>query len=276
MNRSVLILTSLLLCFSVGLSLAEDGTAPTQPTVTVVTAMGVSASVTFEGDYGPSRLEGSLVGMPDEPMRAREGSQTKEIGLRQLQELQRTPLGVGADAASTYQLSLFSGESFILQPEKSEPSGPQPAAITRTMQTVSIPKGVIELKTELFGIVRIPFPKVLQLTVQPIHGTLREAPSVPLPLQVLDGLTLSVPFHRVTNFRRDPMGGTATVSFGIAEGVTGHVKSMPQGEIVVRTPDGEERRIPLGEIVQYNVEGLLNVASNSPSGNAASASPPQQ
>src|SRR5207247_1018669 len=125
---------------------------------------------------------------------------------------------------------------------------------------------VVELKTELFGVVKIPFPKLLQLTVQPIRGALRVVPNVPLPLQVLEGLTLSVPFPRVTNFRWDPLGGTATVSFGIAEGVTGRVKAMPQDAIVVRMADGEERRIPLSEVVQYNVEGPINVASNPSSG----------
>jgi hypothetical protein len=263
--KRILSVTACLLLLTTGFASAEVS-APGQaaePLVTVVTAVGVQASVTFEGDYGPSRLEGSILLLPDEPIRAREGKQTKEIPLRQLQELQRTPLGVGPDAVSTYQLSLFSGESYILQPDKTEPpAGPQPAAVTRMMQVASVPKGVVELKTELFGVVRIPFPKLLQLTVQPIRGTLREAPDVPLPLQVLEGMTLNVPFQRITNFRRDPMGGTATVSFGIAEGVTGRVKSMPTGAILVRMPDGTERRIPLGEIVQYNLEGPISVAVN--------------
>lgn len=242
---------------------ADTAPGAQERVVTIVTAAGVSVSVSFEGDYGPSRLEGSLVSLPDEAIQAREGKLTKAIPLRQIQELQRTPLGVGPDALSTYQLSLFSGESYILQPEKSEPpAGPQPAAVTRMMQVVSVPKGAIELKTELFGVVRIPFPKLLQLTVQPINGTLREAPAVPLALQVLQGMTLSVPFQRITSFRRDPLGGTATVSFGIAEGVTGRVTSMPPGEIVVRTPDGQERRVPLAEIVQYNLEGPVTMAVN--------------
>jgi hypothetical protein len=261
-----------LLLLSAALAHAETAAPPpaqAEPMVTVVTAMGNLASVTFQGDYGPSRIEGSLVALPEEPIKARAGKQVnaREIPVRQLQELVRTPLGVGADATSTYQLTLFSGESYILQPKEAEPSGPQPAAVTRTLQTVSVPQGTVELKTELFGVVKIPFPKLLQLTVQPIHGALRLAPNVPLPLEVLDGLMLSVPFPRVTNFRWDPLGGTATVSFGIAEGVTGRVKVMPQDAIVVRMADGEERRIPLAEVVQYTVEGPINVASNpSPGG----------
>ncbi len=247
---------------------AAPAKAPAEPMVTVVTAAGVSASVTFEGDYGPSRIEGTLVSLPDEPIKAREGRQTKEISVRHLQELQRTPLGVGKDAVSTYQLSLFSGESYILQPDKTEPAGAQPVAITRTLQVASVPKGLVELKTEMFGVVRIPFPKLLQLTVQPIHGVLRAAPAVLLPLQVLENLSLSVPFSRVTNFRRDPLGGTTTVSFGVAEGVTGRIVAMPAGIVVVRTADGEERRIPLSEVVQYTLEGPLNVAAAAPAGDA--------
>jgi len=190
--------------------------------------------------------------------------------VRHLQELQRTPLGVGADAASTYQLTLFSGESYIVQPEKSEPpTGAQPAGMPRTLQVVSVPKEEVELKTALFGVIRIPFPKLLQLTVQPIRGVLREAPQVSLALQVLPSMTLSVPFQRVTNFRRDPLGGTATVSFGVAEGVTGKISTMPAGNIVVRTSDGEERRIPLSEVVQYNLEGPTNVATEPASSGAA-------
>lgn len=261
MKRSYLVVASCFLFLSVGSVPAQSApsSAGDQTTVTVVTAAGISASVTFEGDYGPSRIEGSLVSMPDEPIRAREGKATREIGLRQLQELQRTPLGVGPDALSTYHLSLFSGESYILQPDKTEPpSGPQPEAITKTLQVASVPKGAIELKTELFGIIRIPFPKLLQLTVQPIHGTLREAPTISLPLQVLNNLTLMVPFPRVTSFRRDPMGGTTTVSFGMAEGATGRVQAMPAGMLVVRTTDGEERRIPLSEVVQYNIDSPIN------------------
>jgi hypothetical protein len=258
-------------------SVSAEEIAPSkaaEPVVSVVTAMGVQASVTFEGDYGPSRLEGSLVALPEEPIQAREGKLTKAIPVRLLQELQRTPLGVGPDALSTYQLTLFSGETYILQPDKSEPAaGPQPAAITRIMQVASVPKGAIELKTELFGVVRIPFPKLLQLTVQPVNGTLREAPSVPVPLQVLEGVILSVPFQRITNFRRDPMGGTATVSFGIAEGVTGKVSSMPAGSILVRTPDGRERRIPLAEIVQYTLEGPITLAVNPAPAGPASGEP---
>src|SRR3954451_1537722 len=117
MRCSWLLVVSSLLLFSAGFALAEPaaGTSnpPAEPMVTVVTAMGISASVTFQGDYGPSRLEGSLISLPDEPIKARTGSQTKEIAVRQLQELQRTPLGVGPGATSTYQLSLFSGESYI-------------------------------------------------------------------------------------------------------------------------------------------------------------------
>jgi hypothetical protein len=234
----------------------------------VVTSAGVSASVTFQGDFGPTRIEGYLVGMPDEPIRAREGKQVKEIGLRYLQELIRTPLGVGADALSTYNLSLFSGETYILQPDKTEPPpGAQPAAITRTLQVVSIPQGAVELKTAMFGVVRVPVPKLLQLTVQPIRGTLREAPPVPIPLQVLENLTLTVPFNRITNFRRDPMGGTTTVSFGIAEGATGRVKTLPADPIVLRMSDGEERRIPLSEVIQYSLEGTL--PAERPSGTVA-------
>jgi hypothetical protein len=265
MHRFGLLVASCLIAFSSGSVRAQtEATAPAgEPMVTVVTATGVSASVTFEGDYGPNRIEGSLISLPAEPIRAREGKQEKEIGLRNLQELQRTPLGVGPDALSTYQLSLFSGESFILQPDKSEPpAGPQPAAITRTLQVVSVPKGAVELKTEIFGTVRIPFLRLLQITVQPIRGTLREAPSVPIALQVLQDLTLTVPFHRITNFRRDMMGGTTTVSFGVAEGVTGRVPAMPEGALVVRTPDGQDRRIPLAEVVQYTLEGPITVAAN--------------
>ncbi len=263
-----LILGCLLTLTVTGASAQEEASAAAGgPTVSVVTAAGVSASVTFEGDYGPNRIEGSLVSLPAESIQAREGKQTKEIGLRNLQELQRTPLGVGADAMSTYQITLFSGESYILQPDKSEPpSGPQPAAMTRTLQVVSVPKGAVELKTALFGVIRIPFPKLLQITVQPIRGTLQEAPPVPIPLQVLQNLTLTVPFDRVTNFRRDPLAGTTTVSFGIAEGVTGRVATMPEGMLVVRTPDGQDHRIPLSEVVQYNLEGSLKVAKNGAGG----------
>jgi hypothetical protein len=237
---------------------AEEAAKPAadSPTVTILTASGVSVSVTFQGDYGPNRIEGTLLSLPTEPIRAREGKQVRDIELRHLQELQRTPLGVGPDALSTYSLQMFTGESFVLQPDKSEsPAGPQPVTITRTMQVVSVPKGMVELKTELFGVLRIPFPKLLQLTVQPIHGTLREAPSIPLPVEVLPELTLMVPFQRLTNFHRDPMGGTTTVSFGAAEGATGRIKQMPEGGLVVRTADGEERRIALSEVVEYNVEG---------------------
>jgi hypothetical protein len=278
MRRSCLIIAHSLLLLSAGLARAENAapTAPAEPMVTVVTAMGNVASVTFQGDYGPSRIEGSLVALPEEPIKAREGKQVKEIPVRQLQEMQRTPLGVGPDATSTYQLSLFSGESFILQPKEAEPSGPQPVAVTRTMQTVSVPKAAVELKTELFGVVKIPFPRLLQITVQPIRGALHVAPNVLLPLQVLEGLTLSIPFPRVTNFRWDPLGGTATVSFGIAEGVTGRVKVMPPDAIVVRMADGEERRIPLSEVVQYNVEGPINVAANPSPGGGGSPGAAQQ
>jgi hypothetical protein len=234
------------------------------PNVTILTASGVSVSVTFQGDYGPNRIEGMLLSLPNETIRARDGKQIKEIELRHLQELQRTPLGVGPDALSTYSLQMFTGESYVLQPDKSEaPAGPQPVTITRTMQVVSVPKGVVELKTDMFGVLRIPFPKLLQLTVQPIHGTLREAPSVPLPVEVLPDLTLMVPFQRLTNFHRDPMGGTTTVSFGTAEGATGRIKQMPEGGLVVVTADGEERRIPLSEVVEYNVEGPISAKNRS-------------
>ena len=236
-----------LLCLStLAPSSARAADAPPPPgraerTVTVVTAAGVSASVTFQGDYGPTRIEGYLINLPDEPIRAREGKQVKEIGLRYLQELQRTPLGVGPDALSTYQLSLFSGESYILQPDKTEPPpGAQPAAITRTLQVVSIPQGSVELKTAPFGVV----------------------PTVPIPLQVFENLTLTLPFNRITNFRRDPMGGTTTVSFGIAEGVTGRVKTMPTDPLVLRTPDGEERRIPLSEVIQYSLDEPIGPVAN--------------
>jgi hypothetical protein len=162
---------------------------------------------------------------------------------------------------------LFTGETYILQPDKSEPpAGPQPATVTRTMQVVSVPKAAVELKTELFGVIRIPFPKLLQLTVQPFHGALREAPSGSLPLQVLDSMTLQIPFQRISNFRRDPAGGTTTVSFGNAEGATGRVKEMPAGTLLVRTTEGEERRIPLSDIVQYTVDGPVHVAANPSSG----------
>src|SRR5205085_8774450 len=123
------------------------------------------------------------------------------------------------------------------------PAGPQPVTITRTMQVVSVPKGVVELKTEMFGVLRIPFPKLLQLTVQPIHGTLREAPSVPLPVEVLPDLTLMVPFQRLTNFHRDQMGGAPNVSLGAAEGATGRIKQMPEGDPVDLTGDEQARRI---------------------------------
>jgi len=237
--------------------------------VTVLTASGVSVSLTFQGDYGPNRIEGTLIALPSEPIKAREGKQVRDIDLRHLQELQRTPLGVGPEALSTYSLQMFTGESYVLQPDKSEsPAGPQPVTITRTMQVVSVPKGVVELKTELFGLLHIPSAKLLQLTVQPIHGTLRESPSIPLPVEVLPDLTLMVPFQRLTNFRRDPMGGTTTVSFGAAEGATGRVKQMPEGGLVVLTTDGEERRIPLSEVVQYTLEGPLNIAAN-PTGSGA-------
>ena len=69
-----------------------------EPMVSIVTAAGVSVSLTFQGDYGPNRMEGTLVSLPDEPIRAREGKQVREIPLRHLQELQRTPLGIGPDA----------------------------------------------------------------------------------------------------------------------------------------------------------------------------------
>src|SRR5438128_136903 len=216
-KRIILLVTACFLGSNFAAAHAELASKPAAdaPTVTILTASGVSVSVTFQGDYGPNRIEGMLVSLPDEPIRAREGKQLRDIELRHLQELQRTPLGVGPDALSTYSLQMFTGESYVLQPDKSEsPVGPQPVTITRTMQVVSVPKGVVELKTEMFGVLRIPFPKLLQFTVQPIHGTLREAPSIPLPVEVLPDLTLMVPFQRLTNFHRDPMGGTTTVSFG--------------------------------------------------------------
>jgi hypothetical protein len=239
--------------------------------VTVVTTTGVSVSLTFQGDYGPNRMEGVLVSLPQEPIRAREGNQVREIPLRHLQELQRTPLGIGADAPSTYSLQLFTGESYILQPDKTQPPpGPQPASVTRMMQAISVPKEPIELKTELFGVVRIPFPKLLQLTVQPFRGSLHQAPGVSLPIQVLENVTLQVPFQRITNFRRDPMGGTTTVSFGNAEGATGRIKAMPDGMLVLRTPDGQERRIPLSDVVQFSIESPVSVAANVSTGDAKS------
>jgi hypothetical protein len=110
----------------------------------------------------------------------------------------------------------------------------------------------------LFGVVRIPFSKLLQFTVQPFHGALREAPGLSLPLQVLGDMTLQIPFQRITSFHRDPTGGTTSVSFGNAEGATGRLKEMPAGTLLVRTPEGEERRIPLSDVVQYNVEGPIH------------------
>jgi hypothetical protein len=264
---ALLLMISLLTLGGSPLRAQSDGakTGASEPTVTIVTATGVSASVTFQGDFGPNRMEGTLISLPEEPIHAREGKQTREIPLRHLQEMERTPLGVGPDALSTYSLQLFTGESYILQPDKSEPPpGPQPATITRTMQVISVPKGAVELKTAMFGVVRIPFPKLLQLTVQPFKGALREAPGVSLPIQVLEGLTLQVPFQRITNFRRDPVGGTTTVSFGNAEGATGRIKEMPAGTLVVRFADGEERRIPLSDIVQYTLESPVNIAANPP------------
>jgi hypothetical protein len=240
------------------------------PTVTIVTTTGVSVSVAFQGDYGPNRMEGLLVSLPREPIRAREGTRVCEIPLRHLQELQRTPLGVGADALSTYSLQLFTGENYILQPDKTQPPGPQPASITRMMQVTSVPKEAIELKTEMFGDVRIPFPKILQLTVQPFRGTLRQAPAASLPIQVLENVILQVPFQRITNFRRDPMGGTTTVSFGNAEGATGRIKAMPDGILVVRTSDGQERRIPLSDIVQFSIDNPVSVAANLSGGDSKS------
>src|SRR5438093_13452662 len=119
MRRSCLVFAHSFLLLSAALANGENAApppAPAEPMVTVVTAMGNLASVTFQGDYGPSRIEGSLVALPEEPIKAREGKQpVKEIPVRQLQEMVRTPLGVGADATSTYQLSLVSGESYILQ-----------------------------------------------------------------------------------------------------------------------------------------------------------------
>src|SRR5438067_12611371 len=106
MLRSTWIIANCFLLLSTGLARAENSVTPAgsgEPTVTVVTAMGISTSVTFQGDYGPSRLEGTLVALPDEPIKAREGKQVKEIPVRQLQEMQRTPLGVGPAAASNYQ-----------------------------------------------------------------------------------------------------------------------------------------------------------------------------
>jgi hypothetical protein len=37
---------------------------------------------------------------------------------------------------------------------------------------------------------------------------------------------------------------------------------MPEGTIVVRTMDGEERRIPLSEVVQYTLEAPTSIAAN--------------
>jgi hypothetical protein len=266
MKRVVLLVATCLLSSAMAPARGEVAPKPAAdaPMVTILTASGVSVSVTFQGDYGPNRIEGMLLALPNEPIRAREGKQVRDIELRHLQELQRTPLGVGPEALSTYSLQMFTGESYVLQPDKSEaPAGPQPVTITRTMQVVSVPKGVVELKTEMFGVLRIPFAKLLQLTVQPIHGALREAPSIPLPVEVLPDLTLMVPFQRLTNFHRDPMGGTTTVSFGAAEGATGRIKQMPEGGLTILLADGEERHIPLSEVVEYNLESPLSSKNRS-------------
>lgn len=209
-----------------------------QPTVTV----------TFQGDYGPVRVTGTLEQAPEEAVRVRSlQGVPREARWTEIRDLSIVQYPREGMPAGTYQVALVSDPVPLTQI----------AGATMVRDYVSqsgvwgsqrLPEGSLTLAGRPYGRMSVPLSRVTGFQMEPIRGTVTEFPRGELRMEVLTGSPITIPLQDVQSLQRDQSRGVATVTLADGQSYTGRVVELPNASIPVTVASGEQVSVPIQRV----------------------------
>jgi hypothetical protein len=213
------------------------------------------ATVTFRGDYGPTRLTGLLDALPKDTIQITNSrGKTRNTTWTEVRGLTRVETATEGFPAGSYMVRLSTEQPNVsttaltgdyAAPELSTPD--QPA-----WRAMRVPEGDVTLRGESYGTLSVPLNRIEALYMEPERFSIVQLPKGTLRLEVLSGKPIDLPLEQVQSLRRDVATGTAVVTLNDGQMFTGKVLQLPNVSITSEPPTAHAP-IPLDRIVELTI-----------------------
>jgi hypothetical protein len=250
--------------------------ALTQPAISLLPLCNPTVTVEYDGDYGLMRVIGVLMEAPESPLRVLgPGDLTRQASFFDLALLRRVRFPTAELPIGAYSVILSSDEAAL--PSSATPgtsSNYNPlapttagAVITLPARLGQLPAGAITVTGEPYGVLRVPTRRISELRMEPVSGTLAQAPTGSFSLEIQQGddevrgeadlpRIVTIPFlnqagrFQIERWRRDVARRLLQVVLADGQVFTGRLVDLPDVDLQVAV-NGQVRTFRLADLAQF-------------------------
>lgn len=247
---------------------------PPRP-IAIYVADRPTVTVTLQGDYGPVRVTGTLEEAPraalrlsDAAGRPREAQWSEVRSLAVVRSASEglpigsfavTLIGDGSAAVAGSAAPVASG---YLSPAFGAGAG------QGGWRLLSLPEGRVTVRGATIGRLSFEAARLMDLTMEPVVGTIVQLPRGTLRVEVLAGTVVSLQLEEVQSLRRDLPQQTISVTLADGQHFSGKLVELPRVSVAVQassaqnlagglmlgvSPVAPPPPVPLERIVQLDV-----------------------
>jgi hypothetical protein len=263
-----------------------------RPAISLLLVDQPLVSVSYNGDYGPMRVTGTLVDAPRRLLRILDiTGGVREIRWTDLFSLNVVRVPTADLPVGSFTLMLSSEEGALPRSTATVTTnytaGASVASVPPTpAHLLELPRGELVLQGQPYGNLRIATERITDLHMEPVRGSLVSMPDVTISLEIRQAgssgngngngrgknggegrgpsgepsepKVVEIPLQRVEVFRRDASRELLSVTLADGQIFTGRIVRLPSAAIQVEV-DNQTRSYPLARIAQFETTlQLLN------------------
>ena len=260
-----------------------------RPAISLLLVDQPLVTVSFNGDYGPMRVTGTLVDAPRRLLRLLDATgATREIRWSDLFSLNVVRVPTAELPVGSFTVMLSSEEGALPRSTATVTTNYTAGATVATVppapaHLLELPRGELILQGEPYNSLRIPTERVTDLRMEAIRGSLVNMPDVKISLEVREGggngngknggqkggdngtpsepKVIDIPLRRVEVFRRDAARQLLSVTLADGQIFTGRIVNLPSAAIEVDV-ENQTRSYLLTRIAQF--ETTIQILNRSP------------
>lgn len=259
---------------------AEDALLPPPRPVAIYLADTPVVTAVFNGEFGATRVTGTLESAPSEPLHLTDVTgHSRDVAWSDVRDLalvrsasEGLPLGSFTVNLLTDPQTPATGPDYTggyLSPALSSPGVGQVG-----WRLLSLPEGQVTLRGQNYGQITIPVSSLVSLDQQPLRGSVVQLPAGMVRVEVLARKTVDIPLPDVVSLRRDLKAGTVSVTLADGQLFTGKLIQLP--DVNIPLEGGRDRRpVPLSRVLDLEFTApLLGGASSTPLGSGTGTGNP--